>query len=339
MITEIKREDHCVVEHATEWEWAVQKYVAKRYRFVKTEGVGMMLRIVRFGDHPNRDEYDCLAKAGITLGADEQIEWLYNEAKFNMMELTRDIDLSEDGVIDFTDRRKYLVANARFHNAVLSVNRFVLQTEVVLKKAMGENSDAMRSWLDSKKRLEDDSLSFGFCLEERNHIEHTMKPLSLMNDHPITHRGGLAVNLESDYMHYDKRKMKRSYQRLREDFMRERKAEGKRPLLSIASMVRGIQFATILLYMTAKSAILEAQDDYLPAARAFEAESGFNGLLMEPRGDDTETYRQPRRVLHWKSESLQDVARKRLESCDEALRRLTEQMDDPGFTLPTFFML
>lgn len=309
-----------VVEHATHWEWAVQKYIARKHLCVRTEGEGVLVRIVSSGEPPDRETFEAFRCAGLLLGCMEQISMLYYEVKFNIAELVRDFNLSADGLIDFKNREAYCVANARYHNAILSINRFVIQSEGCLNKTFGKESNEVKQWKEIKKELYDNNLAFGFCLEERNHVEHAIKPLALMNEHPVTHVGGLGINLESDYMHYDKRKLDTGYSRLRSEFIVNSKAAGKRPIFSVARMVRNIQFAIIELYLCEYTLIRDGLKQALPIAEEVANNIACNGLLIMPEKEDTLEYHCPRRILRWNSNGA-------LKTCDEIISALEEAIN------------
>ena len=314
-----------MVEHAFEWEWFTQKYCAADYQLVHTVGEGMFVTIDYVGGNPDRDMFDVLRNSGLHFAAYDRIEFLYQEAKYCIEELLGRYDLSRDGFVDFSDPRSVIEVNALYHNSILAVNRFVGQTEDALKMLYGKDSGEARGWGEEKRTLLGESLSFGFCLEERNHIEHGMKPLAIIDLDPRNMQAGVGINLDSDYSHYDRRKPQGAYQKLRDGFVERRRAEGLRPFLSIAGMMETIQGCTLALYVHAIGTIGETYTHALAEARDLGARLGFNGLLLLRCGQvEKASYRPPRRVLRWLRGGEIDRFQSRLYYVMEACNSLKE---------------
>lgn len=324
----IQEANRGIVEHATDWEWAVQKGSADKYQFVTTEGEGMLLRINELGENPTCEELSILKASGLNLGAVDQIDLLYFEVKFNFSELVSRFDLSKDGRIDCSKPQTCLLANAYFHNAVLAADRFVAQTGAIINKVFGKDSTQAESWISRKREIERTNLSYGYCLEERNHIQHVLKPLAIIDVDPITRYGGLGVNLESDYIEYDRRQLQKDYKRLRDEFVQKRIAQGKRPFLSIAGMLPEIQMAIIVLYAEAYETMRAVYENHVTKAEQLGKELGHNGLLIIPKEDDCEAYVQPRRILQWMHPGHRDAFFKRF---DELGNRIVDLANNPSF--------
>ena len=314
-----------IVEHAFEWEWFTQKYCAVDYQLVHTTGGGMSVTIDSVGDNPDEYTFNVLQNSGLHFAVYDRVEFLYQEAKYCIEDLLRRYDLSEDGFINFSDPNSIIEVNALYHNAILAVNRFVGQTEDALRTLYGKDADEVRGWVEEKRALLGEVLSFGFCLEERNHIEHGMKPLAVIDLNPCSMQAGIGINLDSDYSHYDRRKPQGAYQKLRNGFVESRRAEGLRPFLSIAGMLDSIQGCTLTLYIHAIGVIGETYSQALQDARDLGVELQSNGLLLLRCGQSEKALHQPpRRVLRW----YRDGAIQRFQSRFDYVFEACENLDE-----------
>lgn len=232
--------------------------------------------------HPSRMTLASLVAQGRRYGAFQQMVYLIREFRTSYALLFERYDLSEDGVVsrkDMSLEDLHWDVASRYNSVIQQGRRCVERMEEFLKHFFGEESVEYSNWKDLDGDIYDKDLSFAFCYDVRNSIEHGFTLLSVVNVDMSRDSLGLAINLDSGLLDKDGLcsndgiKKDGTRKRLKE-FRDERVARGETPWLSVAGTLRNWKLCVENLYL----AFLEAfvgHSEAVPGTVSFPA--GFDG--------------------------------------------------------------
>lgn len=217
------------------------------------------------------------------LGECEKIQEAYLEFATNIRLLLTSFDFSEEGkaVLLFLENiPSSFAANAMFKNIVLSGRRLIDSMENSIKHTFGSESEQYDEWRASAERFYGESLSYAFCYDVRNCIEHDgVLFVSTVNIDIEQQTAGFAVNLENEL--FDTSLKSGTKEKLRQ-FLLERKSDGRSPWLSLSGVTKSYCAQIGVLYVCFLDMMIKAVMPICEAAaREGEALAPVNCIVRK----------------------------------------------------------
>lgn len=204
------------------------------------------------------------------LGECEKIQEAYLEFVTNIRLLLTSFDFSEEGkaaLLFLENIPSPFAANAMFKNIVLSGRRLIDGMEGSIKRTFGGESEQYNEWRACAERFYGESVSYAFCYDVRNCIEHDgVLFVSTVNIDIEQQTAGFAVNLENELL--DTSLKSGTKEKLRQ-FLHERKLDGRSPWLSLSGMTKSYYVQIGVLYVCFLDMMIKA---VVPICEAAERE-------------------------------------------------------------------